>query len=120
MDQIHRALGKRPLAQLFLNRISHTGSISYPRIPTRRHSGAAAGVVILVKPQESSFWRSQNLSICLCSATALQENRCKPHQMNTSQQLTPNQSFAGATRSKSLFFTHNPYSLNLLSASSTQ
>jgi hypothetical protein len=46
---------RRPLATLFLNRISHTKSTSYPRIPTR-HSGAAPEVVILAQPQEPSFW----------------------------------------------------------------
>jgi hypothetical protein len=33
MDQIHRALGKRPLAPFFLNRISRTESIAWPQLP---------------------------------------------------------------------------------------
>jgi hypothetical protein len=77
--------------------------------------------VILAKPQESSFWRSQNLRICLCCAAA---------PSGEPMQATPNQPLAnnshqinllpGATRSKSLYFTHNPYFLNLLSATSVQ
>jgi hypothetical protein len=56
---------RRPLAQFFLNRISHTESIFY-------------------------------------------------------QQLAANQSFAGTTPRKILFFTNNPYVLNILSATSMQ
>jgi hypothetical protein len=91
MDQIHQALGKRPLAPFFLNRISHTGSTSYPRIPTRRPSAQPPEVIILAQPQESSFWRSQNLRICFCSAAALQENRFNPFRINV---------LSGATRAK--------------------
>ena len=56
--------GNRPLAPLFLNRISRTESISYPQLPhgtsfwrspRSRHSGEAQGVVILAKP-ESPYW----------------------------------------------------------------
>jgi hypothetical protein len=34
--------------------------------PKHCHSDAASRVVILAQPQASSFWRSQNLRICLC------------------------------------------------------
>jgi hypothetical protein len=71
-------------------------------------------------PRESSFWRSQNLRIGLCCAAAPSGEPSKPHRMNNFQQFVQNQYFAGATRSKAAFFTHNTYDLYFLAATSTQ
>jgi hypothetical protein len=62
---------------------------------------------------------AQNLCRCLYCAAAPSGEPSKPHRINNFHQLSPNQSFAGATR-QSLFFTPNPYVLNILAATSTQ
>jgi hypothetical protein len=103
---------RRPLAPFFLNRISRTESIScqqpphgtsFWRSPRSRHSGAAPGVVILARSQESSFWRSQNLRIGFYCAAALQEDRISRTESIFYPQIAANQSFAASTRSKASF-----------------
>ena len=120
---------RRPLAPLFLNRISRTESISYPQLPygssfwqspRSRHSGEAPGVVILAKPQESSFWRSQNLRIGFCCAAALSGGQNKPHRINILSATRSGSIFCRHHQRQSLLFTPNPYVLSVLAATSTQ
>ena len=77
-------------------------------------------VVILAKPQESSFWRSQNLRIGFCCAAALSGGQNKPHRINILSATRSGSIFCRHHQRQSLFFTHNPYFLSILAATSTQ
>jgi hypothetical protein len=49
-----------------------------------------------------------------------QEDRISPTESTFYPQLAANESFVGTTSAKASFFTHNPYSLSVLAATSTQ
>ena len=84
---------------------------SFWRSPWSRHSGEVPRVVILAKP-ESPYW------LLLCRCTSGGQN--KPHRINILPANRSESIFCRLHPFQSLFFAHNPYSLSVLSATSTQ
>ncbi|MGD0889501.1 MAG: hypothetical protein ABR889_09660, partial [Acidobacteriaceae bacterium] len=80
--------------------------------PRSRHSGEAPGVVILAKPQESSFWRSPRSRhsgearisvLAFVAPLHFQEDRISRTESTFYPQLAANESFAGTTSAKASF-----------------
>jgi hypothetical protein len=79
---------------------------------------------------KSSFWRSRHRSrhsgearisvFAFVAPLHLQENRCKPHRINLLSATPGGSIFCRHHPRQSLFFTPNPYVLNILSVTSMQ